>query len=127
MAWVQIAPGVYINQNLTGAAGGAGQAAANNFAAQQRAAAQRAAQIQAQQNAAAAQASARASRDRLRRVGRADSAARRSLQILGQNTADQTTGQSQETSARKKKPRTAAGLRIASIPSGPSTGLNISA
>ena len=106
MAWVQIAPGIYINQNLTGAAGGAG-AAANNFAAQQRAAAQRAAQIQAQQNAAAAQASARASRDRLRRVGRADSAARRSLQILGQNTADQTTGQSQETSARKKKPRTA--------------------
>ena len=90
MAWVQIAPGIYINQNLTGAAGGAGQAAANNFAAQQRAAAQRAAQLRAQQNAAAAQASARASRDRLRRVGRADSAARRSLQILGQNTADQT-------------------------------------
>ena len=31
MAWVQIAPGIYINQNLTGAAGGAGQAAANNL------------------------------------------------------------------------------------------------
>ena len=127
MAWVQIAPGIYINQNVAGAAGGAGQAAADAFAAQQRAAAQRAAQLQAQQNAAAAQASARASRDRLRRVGRADSAARRSLQILGQNTADQTVSQGQETSARKKKPRTAAGLRIASIPSGPSTGLNISA
>lgn len=127
MAWVQIAPGIYINSNISGAAGAAGQAAANNFAAQQRAAQQRAAQLQAQQNARAAQIASRDSRDRLRRVGRADSAARRSLQILGQNTADQTIDQGQQTSAKKRKPRTAAGLKIASIPSGPSTGLNISA
>ena len=133
MAWVQIAPGVYINQNIASGntdVGAAARAAAERDAARRaQEAAQAAARAQAQAlaNARTAQANAAAQRRQIRNVRSADTAARRSLQILGQNTAASTARVSGGTKAKKKKPRTKSGLNLGSIARSSGTGLNISA
>lgn len=133
MAWVQIAPGVYINQNIANSnsdAGAAARAAAQRDAArraQEAAQARAAAQAQALANARTAQANATAQRRQIRDIRSADTAARRSLQILGQNNAASTARISAQTKAKKKKPRTKSGLNLGSIARSAGSGLNISA
>ena len=137
MAWVQIAPGIYINAGIASGntdVGAAARAAAQRDAARRaQEAAQAAARAQARALANArsaqanAQASAEAQRRQIRNVRSADTAARRSLQILGQNTAASTARVSSGTKAKKKKPRTKSGLNLGSIARSSGTGLNISA
>jgi hypothetical protein len=133
MSWVQIAPGIYINQNIASGntdVGAAARAAAEQDAARrQQEAAQAAARAQAQAltNARTASANAAVQRRQIRNVRSADTAARRSLQILGQNNAASTAQVSAGTKAKKKKPRTKSGLNLGSIARSSGTGLNISA
>ena len=106
MAWVQIAPGVYINQNIASSnsdAGAAARAAAERDAArraQEAAQARAAAQAQALANARTAQANASAQRRELRNIRSADTVARRSADPWPEqcciNSASKYWNQSQE-------------------------------